>query len=78
MSLNGKKVCDFSVKAYQNGEFIDVTQENLKGQWSVLFFYPADFTFVCPTELADLQDKYAEFTKHGMNRPTASARSNIR
>ena len=33
MSLNGKKVCDFSVKAYQNGEFIDVTQENLKGQW---------------------------------------------
>ena len=65
MSLNGKKVCDFSVKAYQNGEFIDVTQENLKGQWSVLFFYPADFTFVCPTELADLQDKYAEFKKIG-------------
>ena len=65
MSLNGKKVCDFSVKAYQNGEFIDVTQENLKGQWSVLFFYPADFTFVWPTELADLQDKYAEFKKIG-------------
>ena len=65
MSLNGKKVCDFSVKAYQNGEFIDVTQENLKGQWSVLFFYPADFTFVCPTELADLQEKYADFKKIG-------------
>ncbi len=65
MSLNGKQVTDFSVKAYQNGEFIDVTQEDLKGKWSVLFFYPADFTFVCPTELADLQDKYEDFKKIG-------------
>lgn len=63
MSLNGKQVTDFSVKAYQNSEFIDVTQEDLKGKWSVLFFYPADFTFVCPTELADLQDKYEDFKK---------------
>lgn len=65
MSLNGKQITDFKVQAYQNGEFIEVTQENLKGQWSVLFFYPADFTFVCPTELADLQEKYADFKKIG-------------
>lgn len=65
MSLNGKQITDFKVKAYKAGEFIDVTQEDLKGKWSVLFFYPADFTFVCPTELADLQDKYEDFKKIG-------------
>ena len=61
MSLNGKKVGEFALKAYKNGEFIDVTDKDLQGKWSVLFFYPADFTFVCPTELEDLQNKYAEF-----------------
>lgn len=61
MSLNGKKVTDFSLQAYQNGAFKEVTQKDLAGKWSVLFFYPADFTFVCPTELGDLQGKYADF-----------------
>ncbi|OON99485.1 MAG: peroxiredoxin [Epulopiscium sp. Nele67-Bin004] len=61
MSLIGKKVEDFSVDAYQNGEFITVTQDDLQGKWSIFFFYPADFTFVCPTELADVADKYEEF-----------------
>ena len=65
MSLNGKKLSDFSVKAYQNGDFIDVSNKDLLGKWSVLFFYPADFTFVCPTELEDLQNKYDEFKKIG-------------
>jgi len=65
MSLNGKKVGEFALKAYKNGEFIDVTDKDLQGKWSVLFFYPADFTFVCPTELEDLQNKYAEFQKIG-------------
>jgi hypothetical protein len=40
-----------------------VTEADLKGKWSVVFFYPADFTFVCPTELGDLADHYAEFQR---------------
>ncbi|MBA4538160.1 peroxiredoxin [Bacillus aquiflavi] len=58
MSLIGTEVKPFKATAYQNGEFIEVTEENLKGKWSVVCFYPADFTFVCPTELEDLQDHY--------------------
>lgn len=60
------KVTDFSVQAYHNNEFKTVTQNDLKGKWSVFFFYPADFTFVCPTELGDMADKYAEFQKAGV------------
>src|SRR5699024_4941498 len=60
MSLIGKEIEEFAAEAYHSGkgEFIDVTQEDLKGKWSVVMFYPADFTFVCPTELEDLQDHY--------------------
>ncbi len=58
MSLIGKKVIDFSADAYRDGKFLTVTQEDLKGKWSVVCFYPADFTFVCPTELEDLQHVY--------------------
>jgi len=65
MSLIGKKVGDFKATAYQNNEFIDVSNESIKGKWSVFFFYPADFTFVCPTELGDLADSYDEFKKIG-------------
>lgn len=59
--LIGKKVEPFHVSAYQNGSFLEVTEEELKGKWSIFFFYPADFTFVCPTELGDLADYYDEF-----------------
>ncbi len=52
----GKKLEPFRVQAYRQGAFLEVTDEDLKGHWSVVFFYPADFTFVCPTELGDLQD----------------------
>ncbi len=65
MSLINKDVSDFSVQAYQNGEFRKVSKSDIIGKWSVFFFYPADFTFVCPTELEDLKNKYAEFTKIG-------------
>lgn len=58
MSLVGNKVEPFRADAYQNGAFLEVTEENFKGKWSVVCFYPADFTFVCPTELEDLQDQY--------------------
>lgn len=62
MSLIGKEIEAFRADAYNagDGEFIEVTDEDLKGKWSVVCFYPADFTFVCPTELEDLQDQYAE------------------
>ncbi|MDL2248288.1 peroxiredoxin [Tyzzerella sp. OttesenSCG-928-J15] len=65
MSLIGKKVSEFKVNAYVNGEFKTFTHENLEGKWSAFVFYPADFTFVCPTELGELADKYAEFQKIG-------------
>lgn len=56
----------FQAKAYLNGEFIELSDADLKGKWSVVFFYPADFTFVCPTELGDLADNYVEFKKMGV------------
>jgi peroxiredoxin (alkyl hydroperoxide reductase subunit C) len=51
----------FKANAFKNGDFIELTDEDVKGKWSVFFFYPADFTFVCPTELGDLADHYSEF-----------------
>ena len=66
MSLINTEVKPFTATAYQNGEFIQVTEESLKGRWSAVVFYPADFTFVCPTELEDLADHYAEFQKLGV------------
>ena len=66
MSLINTEVKPFKATAYHNGEFVEVTQDSLKGKWSVVFFYPADFTFVCPTELGDLADNYAEFEKLGV------------
>lgn len=54
MSLINKEVNDFSVQAFWNNEFKTVTKGDLQGKWSVFFFYPADFTFICPTELEDL------------------------
>ncbi|WP_214861103.1 alkyl hydroperoxide reductase subunit C [Exiguobacterium sp. s161] len=58
MSLIGSEVKPFSASAFHNGEFVDLTDANLRGKWSVVCFYPADFTFVCPTELEDLQNQY--------------------
>lgn len=65
MSMINKEVKDFKVQAYQNGEFRTVSKKDILGKWSVFFFYPADFTFVCPTELEDLSNKYSEFKKAG-------------
>ncbi len=67
MSLIGSEVEPFKATAFQAGkDFFEVTDADLKGKWSVVFFYPADFTFVCPTELEDLADEYAEFQKLGV------------
>ncbi len=66
MSLINTQVKPFKAQAYHNGKFVTVSDADLKGKWSVFVFYPADFTFVCPTELGDLADNYAEFKKLGV------------
>ena len=66
MALINTQVKPFVATAYHKGSFETVTADDLKGKWSVVFFYPADFTFVCPTELGDLADNYAEFQKLGV------------
>jgi peroxiredoxin (alkyl hydroperoxide reductase subunit C) len=65
-SLINTEILPFKATAFHNGKFVPVSQDDLKGKWSVIFFYPADFTFVCPTELGDLADNYAEFQKLGV------------
>ena len=66
MSLINTAIKPFKSTAYHNGKFVPVSDADLKGKWSVVVFYPADFTFVCPTELGDLGDNYAEFKKLGV------------
>ena len=65
-SLINTEILPFKATAFHNGKFVDVTEASLKGQWSIVFFYPADFTFVCPTELGDLADHYAELQRLGV------------
>ena len=64
-SLINREIVDFKVQAYVNNDFKEVTKQDVLGKWSVFFFYPADFTFVCPTELEDLANKYEDFKKIG-------------
>ena len=66
MSLINTTIKPFHATAYHDGKFVPVSDDNLKGQWSVVFFYPADFTFVCPTELGDLADHYDTFKALGV------------
>ena len=63
--LINTKVPAFKANAYNNGKFVTVTDDDLKGKWSVLIFMPAAFTFNCPTEVEDAADHYAEFQKIG-------------
>ena len=91
MSLINKEILPFTAQAYdpKNDEFKEVSQDDLKGSWSVVCFYPADFSFVCPTELEDLQNQYSQlqdysqfqlilisYTKLGTIIQTQSAKSN--
>jgi peroxiredoxin (alkyl hydroperoxide reductase subunit C) len=66
MSLINTSIQPFQATAYHQGKFVEVTDAKLSGQWSILFFYPADFTFVCPTELGDLADHYDTFKAMGV------------
>tara|TARA_B100001142_G_C14080686_1_gene557303 strand:- start:151 stop:729 length:579 start_codon:yes stop_codon:yes gene_type:complete len=65
-TIINSKITDFKVQAYQNEEFIEVNSKDLEGKWSIFFFYPADFTFICPTELEDMANKYKEFQDIGV------------
>ena len=65
-SLINSAVKPFQATAYHHGKFVKVSEADLRGRWSVVFFYPADFTFVCPTELGDLADYYGELQKMGV------------
>ncbi len=66
MSVINSEIKPFKAQAYHNGKFVEVSDASVKGKWSVFFFYPADFTFVCPTELGDMADLYPEFQKLGV------------
>ena len=57
---------EFKVQAYHNGQFVTVSSDDVKGKWAIFFFYPADFTFVCPTELVDLAEKYEKLKSLGV------------
>ena len=57
----GEKVEGFKMQAYQNDQIKDIKLSDYKGRWVVLLFYPADFTFVCPTELKEASDYYEHF-----------------
>ncbi|HNU09787.1 MAG TPA: alkyl hydroperoxide reductase subunit C [Rubrivivax sp.] len=63
MSIINTTVQPFKANAFHNGKFIEVSDETLKGHWSVLIFMPAAFTFNCPTEVEDAAEHYAEFQK---------------
>lgn len=65
MSMINREVADFRVDAFHNEAFRSVSKEDILGKWSVFFFYPADFTFVCPTELEDLAEQYEQFRAIG-------------
>jgi peroxiredoxin len=66
VSLINTEIKPFTATAFRNGEFVPVSDADLRGTWSIVFFYPADFTFVCPTELGDLADHYGELQKMGV------------
>ena len=65
-SLINTKLQPFNATAYHNGEFVELTEKDVLGKWSIFFFYPADFTFVCPTELGDVADYYAQLQEMGV------------
>jgi peroxiredoxin (alkyl hydroperoxide reductase subunit C) len=65
-TIINSQIPEFKLQAYRNGEFVTVSNEDLKGKWTIFFFYPADFTFVCPTELVDMAEKYDDFKAMGV------------
>lgn len=66
MSLVNTTIKPFEATAFVNGSFVPVSSADIEGKWAIFFFYPADFTFVCPTELGDLADHYEELKALGV------------
>ncbi len=66
MSVINTQIKPYKATAFHNGKFIDVSEKDVDGKWAIYFFYPADFTFVCPTELGDLADHYEELKGLGV------------
>ena len=66
MPIIGSTLKPFNTQAYKSGKFVSVTDADVAGKWAIFFFYPADFTFVCPTELEDLAGIYGELQKLGV------------
>ncbi len=64
MKIN-EKVENFKTNAFYKGELKEIDLSEYDGKWKILFFYPADFTFVCPTELGEMADYHEEFKKEG-------------
>ena len=67
MTMINREIPEFKAHAYKGGEFVEVSKESMTGRWSIMFFYPADFTFVCPTELSDLADWHEELLSLGVD-----------
>lgn len=65
-SIINSKIKTFNATAFSNGDFVEVSEADVAGKWSVFFFYPADFTFVCPTELGDMADHYSQLQEMGV------------
>ena len=66
MARINDKLPEFKLQAYHNGAFKTISDKDVLGKWAIFLFYPADFTFVCPTELGDVADQYAELQKLGV------------
>ncbi len=66
MAKINQAIPNFKAQAYHNGEFKTISSEDVKGKWSIFLFYPADFTFVCPTELEDMANHYEELQRLGV------------
>ena len=66
VALINSEIQPFNATAFKQGEFVEISDADVKGKWAIFFFYPADFTFVCPTELGDVADKYEELQNMGV------------
>jgi len=66
MAKINSTIPEFKAEAFHNGEFTTVSSDDVKGKWSIFLFYPADFTFVCPTELEDMAEHYEELQGLGV------------
>jgi len=62
-TLIGKELSDIKLEAYHGDDIKDISLSDYRGKWLILFFYPADFTFICPTELEEMADHYEAFQK---------------